>query len=640
MSKKLDDFLMGKIFYNAPIAMAINDLETLNFIHVNKEFTRQTKFTKKDVVGKSPIEIGSWPDIESAYKIGEKLKENGYIRNTMVTVKTKDGKSIHGLYSAEIIDYEGKPCILGYSIDITELKEKEQQYQDLVELLPTSIVVLDVEMREVRFANPAACKLVGIDTYEEFVGQPAEKFLHPDWRDTMENRIQYSIETGKVTEPLVQTIYDINGKEVSIEAISKAISYKGRPSILAIFYDVSERTNLEEQIRQAAKLEAIGLLAGGVAHDFNNILTIIHGYTELLIKKSKKISDTKIQEYINTKLTKVCEASERAESLTKQLLAFSRKQILSPKIINLNELLVKEKELLKRLIREDIEISTHLDPELGNVYADVHQLGLVLMNLVINSRDAIPETEVGSIILETKNIYFDEHHVERKQHLIDKGQYVMLAVTDDGVGMNKETQRKIFEPFFTTKEFGKGVGLGLSTVYGIVKQSNGFIWMYSELGQGTTFKIYLPRVDEETNGDIIPNGNAKDLSGNETLLIVEDEKEVRILICETLKELGYKILSASNGIEAIELVKNTQVKIDMMVTDVVMPKMDGRELAVQLNSFLPDLKILYISGYTDNTIVHRGVLDVGTNFLQKPITPTLLIRKIREILNGNFSNLK
>lgn len=517
------------------------------------------------------------------------------------------------------------------NILITKLKEKEQQYRDLVELLPSSIVVYDIETMKIQFANPAACKLVGVDSYE---GLSALDFIHTDWREIVKKRVQYMVETGKVADPLVEKFIDIDGNELTVEVTAKAISYKEKSCILVIFCDVSERSYLEEQIRQTAKLEAIGLLAGGVAHDFNNILTVIRGYTELLINKSQGMTDTEIHKYIKIKLNKIDEASERAESLTKQLLAFSRKQILSPKVINLNELFVKEKDFLRRLIRADIEISTHLDPKLGNVYADAHQINLVLMNLIINARDAIPGTKVGHIILETKNIYFDEHHVERKQHLIDKGQYVMFAVTDDGAGMDKATQKRIFEPFFTTKEMGKGIGLGLSTVYGIVKQSNGFVWVYSEPEHGTSFKIYLPRTDKKISSNECSNKEIKDFSGNETLLIVEDEKEVRLLVCETLRELGYKILCASNGIEALEVVKNSQTKIDMMVTDVVMPKMDGRELTNQLNSFLPKLKVLYMSGYTDNTIVHRGILDTETNFIQKPITPTSLARKIREILDG------
>jgi signal transduction histidine kinase len=403
---------------------------------------------------------------------------------------------------------------------------------------------------------------------------------------------------------------------------------------VTIFDDITDKIILEDQLKQAAKLEAIGLLAGGIAHDFNNILTVIRGHTELLINKTKGIPTSDAHTYVNTKLNKIDKASARAETLTKQLLAFGRKQILAPKVINLNEVFKTEIGVLSTLIREDIEIQKHLDVELGNCFADSNQVSLVMMNLIINARDAIPEQEIGRITIETKNIFFDDDHVERKKKLIGKGKYVMFAVTDDGIGMDKDIQKRIFEPFFTTKEMGKGVGLGLSTSYGIIKQSGGFVWVYSEVGQGTTFKVYFPRVDEETNNDTIQNEYVSDLTGNETLLVVEDEKEVRLLICETLKELGYKVLSAPDGIDAIELLKTSQIKIDILVTDVVMPRMDGRELAVQLSDFIPNLKVLYMSGYTDNTIVHRGILDPGTNFIQKPVTPTSLAKKIREILDN------
>lgn len=930
------NLLIKGLFDKAPIAQAINDLETLQFIKINKEFTIQTGFTKEDVIGKTPIEIGAWPDMESTYKIGEKLKKDGFVKNERVSVRTKSGNILQGLYSAEIIKYKGKSCILGYSIDITEtlyidkkrrlmetaieyslelntmlfthtkeeiiqcgidkatlisnskigyfhfidistgmitltawskgtlehcplsdaddnshnnhyplkdagiwvdcvhkkevvihneydkephkkglpeghttvtrdmgipiisngivvavlgvgnketsytkldsemvfliaeniwrtftlkesqqiiekerdkyrelfenmpngythhkmiyddggnpkdflfliqnkaaiemsfdaqgktyneilegqkdeldfvqiygevtltgkskkieqyvsrlgrwysilafstekdyfitivgdvteLKQKEQQYKDLVELLPSAIVVYNIEDMKLVFANPAACKLIGVDNYEQIIGKLSSDFVDISCKKEVIDRIHYMIKTGNVAESQIEKFLDINGNPVDVEVTAKPITYKGVPSILVIFYDVADKITLEEQLKQAAKLEAIGLLAGGVAHDFNNILTVIRGHTELLINRSKKIPHNDIHDYVTVKLDKIDKASERAEALTKQLLAFGRKQIMTPDVINLNAVFKTEIGVLSTLIREDIEIQKHLDVELGNCYADANQVSLVMMNLILNAKDAIPEQEIGRITIETKNIFFDDDHVERKQKLISKGQYVMFAVTDDGVGMDKTTQERIFEPFFTTKELGKGVGLGLSTAYGIIKQSGGFVWVYSEIGIGTTFKVYFPRVDKKVNNGRVVNEYINDFTGNETILVVEDEKEVRELICEALKDLGYKLLCASNGIEAIEVVKNSTMKIDMMVTDVVMPKMDGRELAIHLSDFLPNMKVLYMSGYTDNTIVHRGVLDPETNFIQKPVTPTTITRKIREILdNGTY----
>ena len=392
---------------------------------------------------------------------------------------------------------------------------------------------------------------------------------------------------------------------------------------------------LQEQLHQAAKLEAIGLLAGGIAHDFNNILTVIHGYSDMIIRKLNKYSDgwnvDDLCNYVLEKMKKVDTNSKRAEGITRQLLAFGRKQIMKPEVVNANTLLVEDQTMFK-FIREDIEISYFLDENLGNIFIDKIQFHSIIMNLLINARDAIKGT--GNITLETKNIYFDEHHVERKKRLIEKGRYVMVAVIDDGTGMNKETLKRIFEPFFTTKELGKGVGLGLSTVYGIVKQSGGYIWVYSEPDEGTTFKLYFPRVDKEIEHHKKNTINITDYTGTETILVVEDEDDVREIVTETLRELGYKVYVARNGIDALELIQTNKVKINLLLTDVVMPKMDGRELAIQLTEAMPHVYVLYMSGYTDNTIVHRGILDPGTQFIQKPVTPISLAKKVREVLDN------
>jgi PAS domain S-box-containing protein len=640
--KSIDYKTIQFFFENVPMAMAINDMETLQYLAINKEFTHQTGFTKNEVIGKTPIDINIWPDTEESFKIKECIDKNGYVRNEISHIRTKSGDVLAWSFYAQIIEYESKTCILSYSVDMGKqhqaekaFTQLEEHYEELVEFMPISMAIYDLKTKSVLFRNQTAMKLME-ENDEPMVGRSVFNFVDESSIEDVKKRIELLMKCGEV--PSAHEKFKTNRENIiDVEVSSKLIKYKGADASMILFFDISEQVYLEQQLQQSAKLEAIGLLAGGVAHDFNNILTVVRGHTELLIKRLRNEYPNKthgIYKYVENKLEKIDMASEKAETLTKQLLAFGRKQILSPEIVNLNDVINSEINVLSTLIREDIELTKHLNPELGNCFVDTNQIGLVMINLMINARDAIPGTEKGQIIIETNNVVFDENHVEQKHQLIDKGQYIMFAVTDNGIGMDRATRERVFEPFFTTKELGKGVGLGLSTVYGIVKQSNGFIWVYSELGLGTTFKIYLPRIDKKLKGEILPSNYVDDLTGTETLLIVEDEKEVRLLVCEALREVGYKILCANNGIEAIEVVKKSQVKIDMVVTDVVMPKMDGRELIIQLNDLLPELKILYMSGYTDNTIVHRGILDSGTNFIQKPITPTSLTRKIREILDG------
>lgn len=387
-----------------------------------------------------------------------------------------------------------------------------------------------------------------------------------------------------------------------------------------------EHKNLEEQLRQTQKMEAIGTLAGGVAHDFNNILTAIIGNAELALMTVDK-DDSSQKE-----LKEIKAAGESAAALTRQLLAFSRKQIIQPKILNFNELLAGIEKILVRLIGEDVEILMIPESALWPVEIDPGQMEQVIMNLAINARDAMPKG--GRLTIETANMdldsnYFLEHGIEARQ-----GSYVMLAVSDTGSGMDKETQEHIFEPFFTTKNVGKGTGLGLSTVYGIVKQSNGFVWVYSEPGQGSTFKIYLPKVkgdvEEEEERERIYVG---EVAGSETVLIVEDDDSLRKLTRTFLKQNGYKVLEAENGEDALRISKEHEGPIELMITDVVMPKMSGKETAERLQPLYPQMKVLYMSGYTDDAIVHHGVLAPGLNFLGKPFSPKALLRKVRMVLN-------
>ncbi|HXG84987.1 MAG TPA: PAS domain S-box protein [Pyrinomonadaceae bacterium] len=382
----------------------------------------------------------------------------------------------------------------------------------------------------------------------------------------------------------------------------------------------------EEQLRQSQKLESVGRLAGGIAHDFNNMLTAINGYSSLTLRRLKA------DDPLRRNIEEIKKAGERSAALTHQLLAFSRRQVLLPKVLDINQTVNDINFMLKRLIGEDVQLVSALSSAIGRVEVDPGQLSQVIMNLAVNARDAMPTG--GVLTIETGNVYLDEEFAAR--HVpTQSGHYVMLAVTDTGTGIAPETREHIFEPFFTTKEVGKGTGLGLATVYGIVKQSGGYIWVESELGLGTTFKIYLPRVDERAAPEVRQAAPEELAAGTETILLVEDEPMVRNLTRQVLEDCGYTVIEAGNGVEALEICNTTDCQIDLLMTDVVMPKMGGRELAEKLAVTLPQMKVLFTSGYTDDSTLRHGVIEVGTNFIQKPFSPTALALKVRNILDAS-----
>jgi PAS domain S-box-containing protein len=390
--------------------------------------------------------------------------------------------------------------------------------------------------------------------------------------------------------------------------------------------DITDRKQLEEQLRQAQKMEAVGRLAGGIAHDFNNLLMVIQGYADLL---TERLADG---DPLRRNAEQIQTASQRATSLTRQLLAFSRKQMLAPKVLNVQSVVAEMEKILRRLIGEDIQLETSSAPDLGLIKADRSQIEQVILNLAVNARDAMPEG--GRLTIETANVELDKA-AAHPPAVLSPGKYVMLAVTDNGCGMDAETQAHIFEPFFTTKEKGKGTGLGLATVYGIVKQSGGYVWVYSEPGRGTSFKVYLPRIEEEpaargrdgtTDARALPRGS-------ETVLLVEDEKGVRELAREYLELVGYTVIEAEDGHTALELAAMHVGPIQLLMTDVVMPGISGRELAGRVKAIRPDIKILFMSGYTDQAVVHHGILDTDAALLQKPFTMAALAAKLREILS-------
>ena len=506
------------------------------------------------------------------------------------------------------------------------LQRSESQFRSLIENVSDFIVVLDAD-GTVRYASPSFEREVGKDV----VGQSVTNFATDESRPELQNllatiKAQPAPSAGApIPSEGEFRIQQHGGGVRTLEA--SATNLLQHPAVNGIVLnarDVTERRGLEEQLMRAQRMEAIGTLSGGVAHDFNNILTVILGHTEVLLQMMQSSEEL-------SHLKSIDEASRRASTLTRQLLAFSRRQVLQPRVFNLNTLIVDLDKMLRRMISEDIELETVTDPHLGATKADPGQIEQVVMNLVVNARDAIHGG--GRITIETANVTLDDEYV--RQHAGARlGPHVMLAVSDTGEGMGPDVLPHIFEPFFTTKEVGKGTGLGLSMVYGIVRQSGGNIFVYSQPGKGTTFKIYLPRVDEPQPVPAeLPRPVAT--SGAETVLLVEDEPALRDLIKISLTGNGFTVIDVPSPAEALAVSRTHSAPLHLLLTDIIMPGMDGPALARQMQKERPDIKVLYMSGYATNFIMHDGVVDPGTNFIEKPFQPRALLAKVREVLDGN-----
>ena len=511
------------------------------------------------------------------------------------------------------------------------LREIEERFRQVYDEAPVGYHEVDKEGRVIR-VNRRELEMLGY-TEQELLG-------HPVWKFVVEEEMTRQVIMAKIAgdvsfhETFERTYRRKDGTTLPVLIEDRVISdEKGRiTGIRSMIEDITERRRAEEalrkseeQLRQWQRVEAIGRLAGGVAHDFNNLLMTIKGCSELLLGELDS-GDSRREE-----VEEIRKAAERATALTRQLLAFGRRQVLQPQVLDLNEVVANMDRMLQRLIGEDIQLLTVLDPELWPVKVDPGQIEQVIMNLAVNARDAMRGG--GKLTIETANLVLDENYA-RRHVSVKPGPCVMLAVTDNGCGMDKETQSHLFEPFFTTKAKGEGTGLGLSTVYGIVKQSGGNIWAYSESGLGTTFKIYLPRVEETVKRYKPKLAPTVAPGGSETILLVEDEEAVRAIVSKILQNKGYTVLEAHHGHEALRICKDHQGPIHLMVTDVIMPHMSGSELAERLTSLRPELRVLFMSGYPDNAIVHHGVLGAGTSFLQKPFTLSALEGKVRDLLDA------
>ena len=622
--------LYRQIFASANEGVVIQDADGC-IVAQNAAHKDLLGYPDEELLGKTPAYFLEGGSDEFGRSMGDLLRRGSYCG--VARCRTCSGKWIEVELSAAVVR-NGAGNIIGYVTfkhDVTEkkraedaLRESEERFAAFMNNSPVVAFMRDAEGRYAyvnrafeRCVRRSAVEIVGKTPFDIWPHEIAKGLSGTDRR---------VLALGRPLELYEKTALP-GGETREWLAIKFPFHNRmGNAFVGCVSIDTTERRSLEEQLRQSQKMEAVGRLAGGVAHDFNNLLTIIVGYCQLMLGSSE------LDEEQRAKVEEIRKAGERAALLTRQLLAFSRKQVLTPQVLELNTVIGNLQKMIERLIGEDIELETIRHPELDLVKADPGQVEQIIMNLAVNARDAMPKG--GKLTIETANVEFDELYAH--SHLPSlPGHYVMIAVSDTGTGMDRETQKHIFEPFFTTKELGKGTGLGLATVYGIVKQSGGFIWVYSELGIGSTFKIYLPRVLEEEESPAAGKLEPDHLQGSETILIAEDEDSLRLLMRGILQRRGYKVLEAANGKEALGISNQYPEPIHLLLADVVMPQMSGRELAQRICAARPELGVLYISGYTDNAVVHHGVLDPNTAFLQKPFSPDALAKKIRLVLSQN-----
>ena len=624
---------------NAPFGMVMIDKDG-TFKYINPKFRELFGYDLTDIPDGKTWFRKAYPDLAHRHHvIAQWMKdlesfERGERIPRIFTATCKDG-------TEKIVNFITVLLETGeYLIaceDITEhlqsenaLKESEERYRMAIESSNDGVAIVRKD-RHI-YVNKQFVKMFGFESMEEVLGQSPYAWIHPDDREKVIEFNRKRQRGEKVPMRYETRGIRKDGEVVYLEISATRILLHGEYVTFAYLRDITERKRaeeekaaLEEQLRQSQKMEAIGRLGGGIAHDFNNLLTVIKGYSQL------SLLDLKESDPLWGNIQEIQKATQRATDLTRQLLAFSRRQILDLKVLDLNILLRDLDKMLRRIIGEDIELVTLLEEKLGRVKIDPGQIEQVIFNLAVNARDAMPSG--GKLIIETTNVELDKEYA--RTHIgVVPGRYVRLSVSDTGFGMSQEISEKVFEPFFTTKDKGKGTGLGLSTVYGIVRQSGGNIWVYSEPGHGTTFKIYLPRVEEEL--DTLHGRDETDSlpRGTETVLLVEDEPSVRNLAHHLLHQQGYKVLEATNGEEALRVnQEHVGETIHLLLTDVVMPQMGGKELADQLKILRPGIKVLYASGYTDDAIVHHGVLEPGTHFLQKPFSLKTLSHKVREVLD-------
>jgi PAS domain S-box-containing protein len=626
---------LSKAVEQSPVSVMITDAKG-NIEYVNPKFTKITGYTFQEVKGRNQKILRSDKTSPQKYEyLWDSINKDSSWHGEFHSKKKNGDLYWEDVKIGPITNSKDEIThFVALTEDITNRKRARKAIQETKELFKKifagqrdAIFILDKKNPPtILSCNPAAIKMFGYERIE--VLGSTTKMLHIDEKyfEQFQEYLQEVISRQGFLNPSDFNMKRKDGAVFPAEYSVTPLEDENGQSVgwICIIRDITERRQLEEQFQQSQKMEAVGRLAGGVAHDFNNMITIIRGYSQLILAEMDKNNP------IHKSILQIDKAGERTELLTRQLLAFSRKQILQPKILNLNELIPETEKMLLRLIGEDIELMTLLKSDIGNIKADPGQIEQVIMNLVINARDAMPKG--GKLIIKTMNAVLDEAYV--KVHPEAKpGRYVLISVSDTGIGMDSKTCSRIFEPFFTTKGKGQGTGLGLATVYGIVKQSGGHITVDSKPGQGTVFKIYLPSINEAATLKDESKTSDKNLNGSETILVVEDEENVRRVICETLRSHGYKLLEAPHGGNALLSCEQHKGEIDLMLTDVVMPEMSGGDLIDHLMSHYPQMKILCMSGYTDDTIVRHGILEEKVEFIQKPFTTVALAQRIRKVLD-------
>lgn len=617
------------LFDSNPLPMWVFDRQTLRFLAVNGSAVRHYGYSRDEFLGMTILDIQSPEEVAPLRQLlsqpSRDQQGSGFGKH-----RKKDGTVIEVEITSHSLNFRGIESELILVHDITARRKGEEQLLQSQERFakafrssPIGITISNEEDGRYLDVNPAFLEMLGYEL-DEMLGRTAAELKV--WDDIEQRKIMVdSLRSEHRVRPMQVRFRTRSGQYRLVELAAERIQLNDVYCILAIIHDITEAKLLEQQFLQAQKMEAVGRLAAGVAHDFNNMLGVILGYSE--IARERVECDHPVQKYLG----EIKMAGDRAVALTQQLLAFSRQQVMEPRSLNLNSVVHHASRLLLRMLGEDISLVFRPTEPLGSVNADLSQIEQVLMNLVVNARDAMPKG--GRIVLETANVFLDESFIQDHQPA-KPGPYVLLTFTDNGLGMDEATLAQAFEPFFTTKEPGRGTGLGLSTVYGIVRQSGGYIWASSELGRGTTFKIYLPSVDKPAERLDPPKANYIAPAATETVLVAEDEPALRNLTIHILKNSGYRVLSAESAARTLALARQYDSNIDLLLTDVVMPDLGGPDLVSEMKKTRPAIKVLYMSGYSRDAMVEQGLLRDDSTLLVKPFSTQALLHKMRAVLES------